>query len=316
MRVSSLPTEGVAAALRSPGIRLHAGPVVVQVTSPLPRLAEDVARLYADYRLASNDSFVDFYVRLDRPRGPRRWIAPQVLFFLDDKPPFKPLPLSQAFAVLEWGLNWCVATHLHDYLILHAAVVARNGRAVIMPGLQGAGKSTLCAGLVSRGWRLLSDEMALVAIDDGYIAPVPRPISLKNESIRVLRDFAPDATFGRECADTRKGVVSHMKPPGDSIAHAGERAVPAWIVAPHYEPGARGLLQPEPKPRMFMSLADNAFNYHILGPAGFRTLGGLIDQCDCFQFEYGDLEQAVAVFDALEAQEGGDAGGTGEGGGR
>ena len=64
--------------------------------------------------------------------------------------------------MLEWGLNWCVAGHAHQYLMLHAAALERNGRAVILPGDPGAGKSTLTAALMLSGWRLLSDEITLV----------------------------------------------------------------------------------------------------------------------------------------------------------
>ena len=41
--------------------------------------------------------------------------------------PFAPLPLDQAFPMLEWGLNWCVSAHCHQYLIFHAAVVEKSG---------------------------------------------------------------------------------------------------------------------------------------------------------------------------------------------
>src|SRR3546814_3330456 len=85
--------------------------------------------------------------------------------------------------MLEWGLNWCIGLHGHRYLIIHAAAIERNGLAVILPGAPGSGKSTLTAFLVHHGWRLLSDELALVSLHDGRLTALARPIGLKNRSI-------------------------------------------------------------------------------------------------------------------------------------
>jgi hypothetical protein len=41
-------------------------------------------------------------------------------------------------------------------------VLERGGRALLLPAPSGSGKSTLCAGLAFNGWRLLSDELALL----------------------------------------------------------------------------------------------------------------------------------------------------------
>src|SRR2546423_11656048 len=121
-------------------------------------------------------AFADFQVSLTA----RRWWKPQVLFRFDDTPAFHPLPADQAFPILEWGLNWCVSAHCHQYLIVHAAVLEQGGRALLLQGPPGCGKSTLCAGLASRGWRLLSDELALIDPATAEVAALARPISLKN----------------------------------------------------------------------------------------------------------------------------------------
>ena len=96
--------------------------------------------------------------------------------------------------------------HAHHYLLLHSAVIEREGCAVIMPAPPGSGKSTLCAGLVHRGWRLLSDELALISLTDTSITPLGRPISLKNQSIDVIKEYVPGAIFNRVTHDTSKGL--------------------------------------------------------------------------------------------------------------
>src|SRR3546814_10587342 len=100
--------------------------------------------------------------------------------------------------MLEWGLNWCIGAHGHQFLIIHAAVIARNGLAAILPGAPGSGKSTLTACLVHNGWRLLSDEMALVSLQDGGLTALARPISLKNRSIDLIADLLRSAEHTSE----------------------------------------------------------------------------------------------------------------------
>jgi hypothetical protein len=155
----------------------------------------------------------------------------------------------------------------------------------------------LCAGLVNRGWRLLSDELTLLDLGTGHVVPLPRPVSLKNASIDAVRRFSPDAVLGPPVHDTVKGSVAHMKAPTDSVRRATEAARPRWIVLPHYESGAAARLAPLSKARAFMHLADHAFNYDVHGRRGFELLGQVITNSDCFEFQYGALEDAISVFD-------------------
>lgn len=302
LTLSRLHPAQLRARLRGPGLDLHTGPFVCRIHSNIARLAAGLATLYGDYPVAEPGGFADFHLRLQQPGGLRRWCRPQVRFDQDGLRPFKPLPLAQAPAMLEWMMNWCVSNRAHSWLLLHAAVVEKHGRAIVLPAPPGSGKSTLCAALVCRGWRLLSDELTLVRHADGLVAPLPRPVSLKNASIDVIRDFAPDAVFGPLAHGTAKGTVGHMRAPGASVARAHQPATPLAIVFPRWEAGAATQLTPLPKARTFMRVADNAFNYMLLGERGFATLGELAERCDGYEFVYSRLDEALAVFDALAGE--------------
>ncbi len=51
--------------------------------------------------------------------------------------------------------------------------------------------------------------------------------------------------------------------------------------------------------RAFLRVAENAFNYSLLGADGFTTLAKLTGATRAYDFSYGALDDAVAVFDAL-----------------
>jgi HprK-related kinase A len=300
--VAELSDRELEKQLAGPGLRLRTGPVVARIQSRLPAIVRAIALHYADYSTERDESFADFRVRVARPRNVRGWLRPQAQFFVDGNLPFAPLPLDQAFPMLEWGLNWCVSAHCHQYLILHAAVVERSGRALILPAPPGSGKSTLCAGLVNRGWRLLSDELTLIDIASGSVVPLPRPVSLKNASIDVIRAFAPTAAIGPAVHDTTKGSVAHMRAPSDSVRRGTEKARPGWVVLPRYQAGVTARLTPLSSARGLMQMADNACNYSAHGRRGFEFLARFVDQCSCYEFVYGDLEEAAAVFTDLAAR--------------
>jgi len=286
-------------ACRDEGLYFSVGPFIVCLHTSISSVIEGITLLYNDCSIAETTAFADYHISLQQASGIRRWYHPQVNFLFDGHRPFKPLPLNQAFPSFEWGLNWCIANNAHQYLIIHAAVVEKNGRAVILPAPPGSGKSTLCAGLVNRGWRLFSDELALISMKNGSLIPIPRPVNLKNDSIEIIKSFAPDAVFSQKVRDTNKGTVSLMKAPIDSVLRSSEVAEAAWVIFPHYLADAEALLTPKPKAHACMALAQNAFNYNVLGAQGFKVLSNLIDVSDCYEFSYSKLDEAIAAFDSL-----------------
>jgi len=299
--LSQLPDRRVRSRLAAGRLNLRIGPFAVKVRSALPAFAEWLPVLYGDHELADPEGFADFQVRVDRPRGLRRWWRPQAVFRFDGAVPFKPLPLVQALPLFEWGLNWVVARHAQRYLILHAAVVARDGRALLLPGEPGAGKSTLCAGLAARGWRLLSDELALIRADRGDLLPLPRPVSLKNGSLAVIRDLVPGARFGPFCRDTAKGVVAHVRPPRGSVERSAEPARPTWVVFPRFRSGGGGEAEVCPADETLRRLIGTSFNYGVQGPAGFHALADIAAGVPAYCLEYGDLERACGQIETLAA---------------
>jgi len=185
--------------------------------------------------------------------------------------------------------------------MLHAAVLEKNGRAVVLPGDPGAGKSTLTAALMLSGWRLLSDEITLIDRDDGMLVGLARPVSLKNASIEVIQRAFPDAVIGAPAHDTHKGTVAHVRPSADSVARVNQKARPAWVIFPRWKQGSEARLSPHSRADAMLHTASHAFNYSLLGGLGFELNAALMDACTCYDFEYSNLDDALKTFAELAA---------------
>jgi HprK-related kinase A len=253
--------------------------------------------LYCDAEILDEPDFTDFYIRIDSPKGIRSRLRPQVNFYYDETCPFKPLPVAHAFPLFEWGLNWCIARYVHQYLLIHSAVLEKNGLAVILPGPPGSGKSTLCAAMMLRGWRLLSDEMAMVDPDTLQLAPVPRPVALKNDSIDIIRAYEPAAVISAPSYDTSKGTVAHLQPSKISMDQLLTSATPAMLVMPHYTPDIDVHYQVIDKSTMLMNIVRNSFNYNILRATGFNTACALLDRCEVGEIRYNNVDLAMQMLE-------------------
>ena len=71
---------------------------------------------------------------------------------------------------------------LDDYIVLHAGVVSREGRAIVVYGQSGFGKTTLTLELLRRGYGFMSDEFCPIRLSDFLIEPFERLVGLKRSS--------------------------------------------------------------------------------------------------------------------------------------
>lgn len=274
---------------------LHIAPFTVRLRSPFAAVQQHLDRFYAHVPRGGTGDFVDFDVQVLPAPGLRRFWHPQARFLLDGEEPFFPLPADQAAPLFEWGMNWCVAQRPLGLLVMHAAVVAQGEAALMMPGFPGAGKSTLCSSLVHlAGWRLLSDELAILDPASGTLLPHPRPISLKNASIPIVRNFT-GAQLGPVYLDTRKGDITHAACPPASQRQADVPARVRWVVFPRFEAGAAPRCEELSRAESFVLISEQSFNNERMGEVGFDALCALLTGATCFEMVYGSTDDALAL---------------------
>ncbi len=291
---------GMSSAWHTQGVILRIGAfsVSINLRAAGSDLIDEISDLYAYYPQENPDSLPDFAIALRPPNVWRGLFQPQIQAYLNGRAPFQPAPRRHGVPMLESSINWAVASTTR-VLLLHSGVVERNDKAVLLPGESGSGKSTLCTALISRGWRLLSDEMAMIRPEDGRIQPHPRPISLKNAAIDVITQMMPDAYFSKRYEGTSKGTVVFMRAPNEAIEKADEAARPILVIFPKYDPDARTELKPLEKAQAFMRLIEHSPNYFTMLGSSFETLANLVEACDHYTLSYPALDQAISAIESV-----------------
>lgn len=277
------------------GFSVRIGPVGFRVGSDWRAPIAALQSLYADY---PRPGVPDFTVRLEAPRAWRRWFRPKVEIAGDfTLPDAAPLPLAHGLLAAEMAMNLQMAIGQRRYLLLHAATVERDGRAIVLTGESGAGKSTLAAMLMTRGWRLMGDEFALLSPETGMIHAFPRLISLKNAAIDVVTQAAPDGRWGPMLAATPKGDIRHLRPDAAALTAMDVPAMPARLVFPRY--GFDAATRSVSPSEAFVRLTQASTNYVALGERGFAALTRFVAQVPAVAIDYPDTGGGIAAVEAL-----------------
>lgn len=211
--------------------------------------------------------------------------------------------MAGAVALLLWHLNRRAVDTTPGLLRLHAGGVERGGRLVVLPGGMEAGKTTLVAGLLRRGFGYASDEVVALDRDTLALRPYPKPLSIDPGSWEVLADLAPqlDAALAARLP-AQWQVPAHAI--GAPVAAAG--SLPALLVFPQHDPQAATTLTPISAADAALELTRCTFDFEA--PRDLPALGLLAERCARYRLTASSLAAACAAVE--QAADDVDHGGT------
>lgn len=192
--------------------------------------------------------------------------------------------------LLQWAINRLVIeSACVDRLVLHAGGVERGGRAVLVAGRMEAGKSTLTAGLLHRGFGYLSDEAVVVGADltvEGYA----KPLSIDPGSWPILRYLEPQPP-----AEVRTYLSRQWQVAVSAIAPVVPRSHLSILVLTRYRAGADTTFERATPSWALAELAHCTFvpEGQVLAAARLRTLASLVERVPVYRLVSGDLQAST-----------------------
>ena len=182
-------------------------------------------------------------------------------------------------------------------LLFHAAALDYNGKGLVMPGTMGAGKTTLTAWLLTKGFNYLSDELVFITNGKDTIEAFPRPLNLKRPSREVLQDHLDFSEDNVQIFISRHTdlVSPALLNPNTKTSTPPLRL----IIFPHYKAESELVLQQLSKAQVGKSLMQCLVNARNLPEMGFPEITRLARQVPAYDLQYSSFSQLNDTLEKL-----------------
>jgi hypothetical protein len=181
------------------------------------------------------------------------------------------LDLDEVLRALESQLHVYVGEYASNRVFVHAGAVGWRGRAILLPGVSCAGKSTLVAALLRAGASYYSDDYAVLD-HRGYVHPFVRRLSLRSTTGAAKR-CGPEA-FG---------------------ARAGVEPLPVGLVAvTKYLAGSRWQPRALTKGQAVLALLEDALPARLDPDGSMRVLQEAVKAALLFKGPRGEADETAA----------------------
>ncbi len=181
--------------------------------------------------------------------------------------------------------------------IVHAALLRRRDRRVLIAGSRGAGKTTLTLRLARAGYEVEGDEHVFIDAD-GVIAR-PRACRVKQTSLALLPDLAATIEAAPHYRDVQGRVIYNVDPAIICGRWRIEKGAVDCIVilAPNH--GGHSSIRPIPAMMAAQALISEIGMRNADRGASIAAVAALVGRAATFDLSLGDHVGAVACIDRV-----------------
>ena len=188
---------------------------------------------------------------------------------------------------------------VHSGITLHGAAVAYGSKGIWLPGVSGAGKSSLTAWLVARGCTYLTDELIHCPFSGLGFEAFLRPLNFKNHGFDAIRPLLP-----RDCDRGSAGMLAcdtvTMVAPGLlSPVREVENPELALLLFPRFSPVDSPEIIPLSPAQAGLRLMGCHVNARNLQGHGFPEVVELCRQVPACQVTFDSFARLEGVLDVF-----------------
>ena len=280
------------------------GRINVSLRSDCRSFVDEYRSLYESYRRDSaGDDAIEIRIEA-RHRYP--WRRGPFLIHSDGAMGFEVRHRYEVLPHLEWIINWQIIKQRTDYVQLHASTLTSPTDlgglpmgALLLPGDPGAGKTTLTAGLLTRGWSYLCDEFALIDPRTREAHPYPRALCIKQPSFAVIDGLGLPVCRKTPYHKPTKGRVAFLNPLDIRSDIVGAPSRIRWVVFPKYVVGATPALEPISRSQAAFELLRQCFNFKAYRGRALDILTDVVRDAACFHLTSGEIHATCDLIQNL-----------------
>jgi hypothetical protein len=173
--------------------------------------------------------------------------------------------------------------------LFHAACLCQDGKALLLPGGTGSGKTVLSTWLALNGWHLGSDELSFIPASALECQALTRPLHLKGKACALFPELIKKGVF-----EVEDGWL--VPPQALNSAPVGEPPMLAQIIFPHYQAEGGCELQLLSRASTARQLTGMLINARNLPENGFPEVLRLARGIPAYRLVYSQFEQLRSIF--------------------
>lgn len=201
-----------------------------------------------------------------------------------DGSPIAQGPLGEVIEVIARMVADDAVACYQDGLALHAGCVAWGTRGLLIPGISGAGKTTLTAWLLHQGAAYVTDELVLVSRERGLATGWGRPLHVKQGALDRVTAWA------QPCQPLHHRYGAFV--PHAALGAACQTPVkPRIVLFVHHVRDAQLSLQRLTRAQAAHRLWSVTANTVRLPQRGFAQVAALCRQVCAWDLTYADVDQ-------------------------